>query len=858
MKRKPENANQMIERALTDVRNTPISPDQVEQAATRVLATLNAEHNKVVFLSPQPGVAGGERIQSCGDFQALIPAYLSSSLTASRKLLFEDHTRECVTCRKALQAARGVKPIAARPARRTFQQFPVRWAIAAAALLVLTISQRHTIRDFIWPIDVHAVAQTVNGGLFRISGQDVRAITAGERIERSQSIRTGNDSGAILQLADGSRIEMNARSELSLNRAGDGVRIDLARGSVIVTAAKQRTGHLYVGTVDCTVSVVGTVFSVNAGSKGSRVSVIEGEVHVQRGTSNEALRPGQQIATNPEMGTIPVSDEIAWSQNRDVHLALLKEFVNFSQDLGLRLGSQQMRHTSNLVPLVPATTLVFASLPNVSQPLSESYAAMKQRIAENPTLKEWWDQNPGREQRGISFDEMLQRVTRLGAFLGPEVVLAAAPTRADGPPVLLADVIRPNELVSALQEDFARVSGAGGETPNIVFVHSAAELDNLTTSNALIVYTDNQLMVVSVQAAQVRNILSLRQLSQASGFLSTTLYQRVAQAYSEGVGWLIAADLNQLIKPVATGTASSLVPDVEQLIIEQKTGSAGAAYRAVLGFTQERNGIASWLASPGPIGATEFVSPSAYGAAAIVTKDPALIIDDLFGALQKEGNIWQDLQEIQQQHHLDIRYDLATPLGNEFLIAVDGPILPTPAWKVVVEVKDAARLQNSIQWLIDEFNREAALKGEPTLKLGTEVAGGRTFYTIGTTAVPMQINYTFWAGYLIAAPTRSLLEEAMQYRDTGNSLARSDSFRSQFPADNRDNASGFVYQNLQAMAKLLPIEGLSEVVNKALPTLVCLYGESDRVMVSSKGMLGTNIMSLAGLTGMMQAIGIQR
>ena len=854
MKRKPENTNHVIDRALTDMRNTPVSPEQVEQAATRVLATLNAEHNKVVFLSE---AHSSERIQSCGDFQALIPAYLSASLTPSRKLLFEDHTRECLTCRKALQAARGVKPTIARPPRRTFQQFPVRWAIAAAALLVLTISQRNTIRDFVWPIDVHAVAQTVNGGLFLISGQDIRAITAGERIERSQAIRTGNDSGAILQLADGSRIEMNARSELSLNRASDGVRIDLARGSVIVTAAKQRTGHLYVGTVDCTVSVVGTVFSVNAGSKGSRVSVIEGEVHVQQGTSNKSLHPGQQMATNPAMGSVPVSDEIAWSQDRDVHLALLKEFVQFSQDLGQRLGGQEMRHTSNLVQLVPATTLVFASLPNVSQPLAESYAAMKQRIAENPALKQWWDQNPGREQRGISFDELLQRVTRLGAFLGPEVVMAAAPNRTDGPPVLLADVTRPNELVAALQEDLARVSGAGGETPKIAFVHSAAELDAITTSDALIVYTDSALMVVSAQAAQVRTILSLRQLSRASEFVSTTLYQRVAQAYNEGIGWLIAADLNQLIKPVAS-EVPSLVPDVEQLIIEQKTGSAGAAYRAVLGFSGERNGIASWLASPGPIGATEFVSPNAFGAAAIVTKDPALIIDDMFGALQKEGNVWQDIQEIQQRHHVDIRYDLATPLGNEFLIAVDGPIFPMPAWKAVVEVKDAARLQNTIQWLIDEYNREASVKGEPTLKLTTEVAGGRTFYTIATTDVPLRINYTFWAGYLIAAPTRSLLEEAMQYRDTGNSLARSDSFRSQFPADNRDNASGFVYQNLQAMAKLIPIAGLSEAVNKALPTLVCLYGESDRVMVSSKGMLGTNIMSLAGLTGMMQAIGIQR
>ncbi len=47
-----------------------------------------------------------DRIQSCEDFRALIPAYLTASLTPSRRLLFEDHVRECVSCRKAQEAAK--------------------------------------------------------------------------------------------------------------------------------------------------------------------------------------------------------------------------------------------------------------------------------------------------------------------------------------------------------------------------------------------------------------------------------------------------------------------------------------------------------------------------------------------------------------------------------------------------------------------------------------------------------------------------------------------------------------------------------------------------------------------------------
>jgi ferric-dicitrate binding protein FerR (iron transport regulator) len=44
------------------------------------------------------------------------------------------------------------------------------------------------------------------------------------------------------------------------------------------------------------VAVVGTVFSVNARPSGSRVSVLEGEVHVRHGGVSEVLRPGHDGA----------------------------------------------------------------------------------------------------------------------------------------------------------------------------------------------------------------------------------------------------------------------------------------------------------------------------------------------------------------------------------------------------------------------------------------------------------------------------------------------------------------------------------------------------------------------------------
>jgi ferric-dicitrate binding protein FerR (iron transport regulator) len=187
---------------------------------------------------------------------------------------------------------------------------------AATTAAVLVVLMR-------MPVGLHAVVESADGGLFRVSGG--QAVRVGEKVAEGDIVRTERGLGTVLALADGSRIEMRPQSSLSLERADDGVRIRLDTGGVIIVAAKQRSGHLYVQTRDAIVSVVGTVFLVSTEQAGSRVAVIQGEVQVQLGAVINRLAPGQQVATNPLMEAHPIREEISWSRESEAHIALLQQ-----------------------------------------------------------------------------------------------------------------------------------------------------------------------------------------------------------------------------------------------------------------------------------------------------------------------------------------------------------------------------------------------------------------------------------------------------------------------------------------------------------------------------------------------------
>jgi len=189
-------------------------------------------------------------------------------------------------------------PRAASPAPR-FSTRP--WALAAAVALVIAAIGG----AMVWP-------------------RGVRVYAAG-------------NEGLQVTLADDSRVEMRAHSEMTVDRASDGIQIELKKGDIIVTAADRREGHLSVRTKDMTVAVEGTVFLANAGQQGSRVGVIEGEVRVREGDVERRLRPGEQVATSPTIARRPLAEDIAWSRNADVHRAVLASFQKGIADTAGRL-----------------------------------------------------------------------------------------------------------------------------------------------------------------------------------------------------------------------------------------------------------------------------------------------------------------------------------------------------------------------------------------------------------------------------------------------------------------------------------------------------------------------------------------
>lgn len=797
--------NPALEQAVSEIRQDNVDQAVVEAAAARVWAKLQAE----LQTAPEPH----HLIRNCADFQALIPDFRAHKLTDARATLLQDHLHQCVACRRVYEG-RVVAMPASKPGSARATRYPVRWAAAAVVVAAAGLS--------IWIFTNgnsgpgRAIVQTVNGTLYEVSASGIRPLAAGQDLPDGVELRTAPEANAMLQLRDGSVVELRERSGMSTESGSKDLTIHLTRGSVIVQAAKRSSGHLFVVTSDCRVSVTGTLFGVTSGVKGSRVSVLQGEVHVNQENQDKVLHPGDQTVAGEGLEPESLRDDISWSRNHDKYFALLAALRSSIESVPL----PNLRYSSKLLGRLPASVRLYGSIPNLADYLGSAESVFRQKLAENPSLE------PSLRANSQAL-AVIDKLRAASGYLGDEIVLAG-------------------------------VRGPNGEDAAVFFAE--VKRDGFPeflkqTGLPVAVESRNGFVVFGEKRASVDAFASVMD-SPSGGFQGTPFYQRIQQAYHDGAGLLFCLDLSSTQAPQALAGA-------RYLVAEQKEVNHKMEARATLAFDKERQGLAAWLASPAPMGSLEYFTPETAFAAAFVTRSPGAIVDEVGGVVKQFGG------NLEAQTP-GLREDLAASLGGEFGLALDGPPLPVPSWKLVVEVYDSARFQAALQKLADVYNRQMAKTGGLPLRPGQETVDGRTYYMLaGGDPNPLtEAHYTFVDGYLIAAPSRALVARAIEAKTSRISMLRSSQFMALAPRDHYANFSGVVYSNLAPT--IGPIAGLlgsfmpqgvgsdSRIVKglaSMKPTLLAAYGEQDSLTVATgDNVLGgslTDLMSgnLAGLVG---------
>ncbi len=820
---------------LKSIRDDVPSNDVVQAAAARVRTRLETGLGADVHVPDDV-----THLESCADFRALLPAFRNRTLSEARHMLVEDHLHSCVGCRRHLEGDRAAV-IVMKPRSRVWVAVP--WALAAAAVAVLYVTLPPILDRTLAPSGPRATVASVDGELYRVSATGATLLNVGAEIGENDEVRTSKNSRAMVRLRDGSTVEMAERSDLTVTERWRGKTVHLTHGSVMVEAAKQRRGRLEIATPDALVSVKGTIFEVSSGTKGSRVSVVEGEVKVDQDGASALLHRGDQKTTSQSMTTTSIAEDVGWSRNSAKYLALLGELSAIQKRIE-QIPGPGLRYQSKLAGLLPANTMVFASIPNLGPTLAEATSIFEDRVRQSDVLREWWNEKETQQLKSI-----VDQVRTFSDYLGDEIVLAV-PSGPNFSPLVIAEARRP-ELRAFLEKQFAQIQGS--DAPTLVDNPRSAS----AASHGLLVMVHGNVVVLAMRPDGLAGIAALADAGGNGGFLATPFGSRIAQTYQSGAGWLFAIDMEQIVgahvsKSSAMNTSGA--DNVKYLMIERKENLGRTANSATLSFSGSRHGMASWLAAPGPMGTLDFISPEATFASSFVIKNPGTLLAEVIGLVNASPLV----SEFQQQTGVNLLTDIAQNLGGEITVAVDGPLLPTPSWKIAIEVDNPARIEWAIEQAVSAISRDYPAA---TASITSAQSNGLTYYTLTSPKIAYTIDYTFTDGYMVLAPSAALLESAIATRASGLTLAHSAAFRAQLPQDGHTNFSALMYYNMGSsvgpVIDQLKSGGLMTADQKkslALldtnrePGLIYAYGEPDRITVATRGsFFGLGLDTLIGL-----------
>jgi hypothetical protein len=300
--------------------------------------------------------------------------------------------------------------------------------------------------------------------------------------------------------------------------------------------------------------------------------------------------------------------------------------------------------------------------------------------------------------------------------------------------------------------------------------------------------------------------------------------------------------------------------DATTLVFERHRDEVGSRVDADIRFKGPRRGVAAWLAEPAPLTTLDFVSKDAYLVSAVAAKDGVELFDELMGLVSTIGSDAQsEFESFQSEIGIDLREDLAVAIGGEGTFAVDGPVLPLPTWKLILEVYDPETLAHTLGEIVERANAELANNGAEPISVEVRTVDGRTLTTLRHPSSPVALTYTLTDGYLIAGSSRWAVESAIAVQHSGMGLARSAGFRELLPNNGFTDCSALIYRNLTPIIGALPQGAMGSQLGEvetllkesAAPGLFCAYGLEDRILVSGSGPSLVGLAPLLGLQGLM-------
>ena len=850
----------LLKTAIQALRADEPDAAQVSASATRVAGRLGMD-----AAGETVGSLEMEAIENCDDVQRLLKPYRAGTLSNTRSLLIEAHLRDCGACLRHYRSESGAVNWSTPKVARAIVWRPrvSGWALASAfALLVCSFF----VYKVYWqiPPGVRAEVESIDGSAYRISNAGDRQLSPGDKLIEGEHLRTSGGAHAVLRLSDGSTIEVNERSVLAIGARGRNMTLSLDNGGVIVQAAKRDSGHLYVKTPDCRVAVTGTVFSVNAGIKGSRVGVLQGSVQMMHAGVDTVMHAGDHLTTydnvNPASDNQQIAQQISWSHDRDKYLTVLAQLATLQHKLEA-IPSPQLRYTSDLLERVPADTLLYVSIPNLGDYLSEANKVFQDQLKQSPALQQWWDH--GHDHNTAELDLLVDKLHQMSQYLGNEVVVVGV-KQSDKPAfAVIADVQK-----SGL-DDFLKTQMPFSGSDSGLVVFDEKSLNTAPVSSQA--QHGGYAVIRQHEAVFSNSIATLKQIDAqlnagASGFATGAFGQQISAAYTRGAGVILAADLHQMVanRPnlIHAGhnekavIENSGIEGVQYLIAEHREANGVPENHLNLQFSGTRQRVASWLAAPAPIGSLDFVTPNAAIVAAVLSKDPKTIADDIISMTMSDDAQKKDLDEAEAKLQINFRDDIAANLGGDFLVSLDGPVLPTPSWKAVIEVHNAEQLESTLERLTQAINSQMQGKSSHAIAIESSEVGGQRFYSLKEqTSGRIVAQYTFADGYLILAPDRALLMQALTTHQSGDSLARSASFKALLPKDENENYSAIAYQNLGPVLTPLLSQVSGETANAvqqlaadARPTAICAWGRDSRIEAASDSHLfGFDFLTLGTL-----------